>query len=88
MGGGQNKASSVAEVVENGKRETFGGGEFIHELEKKIRRRVTSYPAWVPWFCGFVRVAGLGGHIGGVLGATGGRFLYTRQEERWQIRGL
>lgn len=35
-GGGQNKASSVVEVVENGKRETFGGGEFIHELGRKF----------------------------------------------------
>lgn len=31
---------------------------------------MTGYPAWVPWFCGFVRVAGLGGHIGGVLGGN------------------
>lgn len=41
-GGGHHRLSKS---LRNGKRETFGGGEFIHELEKKIRRRVTSYPA-------------------------------------------
>lgn len=49
--GGQNEASSVVEVVEKRQEsETFGGGEFIDVPEEKIRRRVTSYPACLPWY--------------------------------------
>lgn len=48
---GQNEASSVVEVVEKRQEsETFGGGEFIEVPEEKIRRRVTSYPACLPWY--------------------------------------